>query len=84
MLLDVEFELQKLIDQVNSGKEGGCCNRGRLIKRFNRVFIALFQTRRDKNSEYSIEDLDRIEILLEELAEYQNINLNGIKRRQAC
>lgn len=79
MVLDVEYELQRLIDQINRGKKGGCCNRGRLIKRFSRVYKALFLAR--QNPEYTQEDLDKIENLLEELADQQHINLSGIKRR---
>ena len=79
MVLDVEYELQKLIDQINRGKKGGCCSRGRLIKRFSRVYKALFLAR--QNPEYTKEDLDKIAALLEELADQQHINLSGIKRR---
>lgn len=79
MVLDVEYELQKLIDQINSEKKGGCCNRGRLIKRFSRVYSALAKARQDP--EYAQEDLDKIEVLLEELADQQHINLSGLKRR---
>ncbi len=79
MVLDVEYELQKLIDQINSEKKGGCCNRGRLIKRFSRVYSALAKARQDP--EYAQEDLDKIEVLLEELADQQHINLRGLKRR---
>ena len=79
MVLDVEYELQKLIGQINKGKKGGCCNRGRLIKRFRRVYKALSQAK--QNPEYAPEDLARIETLLEELADQQHINLSGIKRR---
>jgi hypothetical protein len=79
MVLDVEYELQKLIDQINSEKKGGCCNRGRLIKRFSRVYSALAKARQDP--EYAQEDLDKIEVLLEELADQQHLNLSGLKRR---
>ena len=79
MVLDVEYELQKLIDRINRGKKGGCCNRGRLIKSFSRVYKALSNAR--KNPEYTQEDLDKIETLLEELADQQHINLSEIKRR---
>lgn len=79
MVLDVEYELQKLINRIDSGKKGGCCSKGRLIKSFSRVYKALFLAR--QNPEYAQEDLDKIENLLEELADQQHINLSGIKRR---
>ena len=78
-MLDLEFEVNRLIRVVNDKNRSSCCGRKGLIRRFTRTLTALKQAR--NSGDYKKEELDIIEALINELADEVSINLSGLKRR---
>jgi hypothetical protein len=81
-MLNLEYEVNKLISYVGDEDRKTCCGRNRVFMRFNRVIKALAQAK--ASDEYDKEQLNKIESLVDELAKEYEIDLSGIKRRYKC